>query len=376
MQTIQCIYCKRSFEISEALADQISEEEKKHREEEIQKVRLEEQTKTKRLLEEELKRKEQNFQAQLKEDKEQKDRLMQDLLKANEDMRSLRKKDEERELENQKKLSEMELKIKEEATKKATDEKQMEILQMKKQLEDTQKALEEAKRKSTQGSQQLQGEVLELELEEILRHNFPYDEIEAIGKGVNGADIRHIVKSPRGNVCGVILWESKRTKHWEEKWIGKLKEDLRAEAANIPVIVSQELPKDTKSTMVLREGVWVCNFALVLPLAELLRKNLYDIAYQKALHSNSTEKAEMLYTYLTSHEFQQQVEVMVETYRDMQDQLHKERTAYEKIWKMREAQIQKVLLSTASIVGSIQGKVGTSMPEIKGLDLFELSEGN
>lgn len=375
MQTILCIYCKKSFEISEALADQMSEEEKKHREEEIAKARLDEQGKVRRKIDEEMKLKEQNFQLQLKEDKEQRDRLMQDLLKANEEMRSLRKKDEERELENQKKLSEMEQKIKEEATKKITDEKQMEILQMRKQLEDTQKALEEAKRKSQQGSQQLQGEVLELELEETLRHNFSYDEIEAIGKGVNGADIRHIVKTPRGNPCGVILWESKRTKHWEEKWIDKLKADLRAEGANIPVIVSMELPKDAKSELLLKDGVWVCKPALVISLAQLLRDKLYEVAREKARSANSTEKAALVYQYLTSHEFQQQIESVVETYSSMREQLQKEKTALEKSWKIREMQIEKMLTGTTNIIGSIEG-IGVSMPQIKGLDLFELTEGN
>jgi len=68
-------------------------------------------------------------------------------------------------------------------------------------------SLEEAQRKAKQGSQQTQGEVLELDLEETLRSTFPSDEIEPVGKGVRGADIRQIVKSPKGYVCGVILWE-------------------------------------------------------------------------------------------------------------------------------------------------------------------------
>lgn len=375
MQTIICIHCKKPIEISKALADQISEEEKKIRDDAILKAREEERKIFEQKFTEEMSQKTKNYENEIREGKERTERLLQDLLKANEETRQLRKKDEERELENQKKLTILEEKIKEEAMKKASEEKQFEILQVKKQLEDTQKALEEAKRKSQQVSQQLQGEVVELQLEEMLKNEFPHDVIEPVGKGISGADIRHIVKTPLGNVCGVILWEFKQTKHWDDKWIGKLKDDLRAEKANIPVIVSHMLPKEAESGMGLKEKVWICSFSLVLPIAKLLRTNLYDIARQKAMQSNSTEKAQLVYTYLTSHEFQQQIEAIVETYRIMQEQLMKEKIAFEKMWKTREAQIHKVLLSTASIIGNLQGKVGTSMPQIKGLDILEIGEG-
>jgi Uncharacterized protein conserved in bacteria (DUF2130) len=47
------------------------------------------------------------------------------------------------------------------------------------------------KRKLEHGSQQAQGEVLEIQLEELLRGAFPLDQIEAVPKGMNGADIVH-----------------------------------------------------------------------------------------------------------------------------------------------------------------------------------------
>ncbi len=206
MQTILCIYCKKTFEISQAIADQISEEEKKLREAAIEKARLEEKQNSEKRMKEEMAIKEKNYEMQLVEDKERFEKLMQDFLKANEEARQLRRKDEEREMETQRKLLVLEEKMREEAVKKAGEESQFEILQMKKKLEDTQKALEEAKRKSEQGSQQLQGEVLELELEDMLRNAFPEDEIKPVGKGITGADIEHIVKSQRGAHCGTILW--------------------------------------------------------------------------------------------------------------------------------------------------------------------------
>lgn len=312
-----------------------------------------------------------DLQNEKQEDKKRIEKLMQDILKANENMRELRKKDEERELEQQKKLLEEEKKIREEVIKSETEKANLKLLEVTKQLDDTKKALEEAQRKSSQTSQQLQGEVIELELEEFLRSSFPHDEIIAIGKGVHGADIRHIVKSPKGYVCGVILWESKRTKRWEDKWLDKLKDDLRNEKANIPVIVSSELPKEAKDGIGLKEGVWIASQPFVFALAELLRRNLLEVGYQKAVMANKSDKADLLYNYVVSHEFKQQVEAIVEMYIEMKQQIIKEKASFEKMWKVREEQVEKILRSTAHITGSIQGKVGAAMPQIKGLDLLE-----
>jgi len=374
MQTILCTYCKKPIEISQAIVDQTLEDERKKLHEQIEQIRLQEKEKTEKRLKEELLLKEKDFQNQLREDKERIERLMQNVLKANEETRILRKKDEEREIENQKKLFEETKKIQEQIAIREEEKTKLKLLEKEQQLEAMKKTIKELQRKSEQNSQQMQGEVLELEIEELLRTAFPRDVIEPVGKGITGADIRQIVKSQLGNVCGVILWESKRTKHWDDKWITKLKDDLRQEKAHVPVIVSLELPKEAKDGMGIKEGVWVCKTSLVIPLAQLLREKLYEVAREKARIANSTEKAALVYQYLTSHEFQQQVESIVETYAAMREQLQKEKTALERIWKTREAQIDKLFRGTANIIGSIEGK-GVSVAAIKGLELLELGEG-
>lgn len=68
-----------------------------------------------------------------------------------------------------------------------------------------------------------------------------------------------------------------------------------------------------------------------------------------------------LYNFVTSHEFVQQIEAMMETYQEMTAQITKERTYYEKFWKARESQAQRLLLGMASIVGSMQGHNWTSV---------------
>ncbi|MBI2310399.1 DUF2130 domain-containing protein [Candidatus Collierbacteria bacterium] len=242
-------------------------------------------------------------------------------------------------------------------------------------IDDLKKSLDDAQRKANQGSQQLQGEVQELDLEESLKGHFVFDSIEPVGKGVRGADIRQIVKTQLGNDCGTILWESKRTKAWSDEWLVKLKDDLRGQKANIPVIISSVMPEGARSGIGLVDGVWVVNYTLYLVLAELLRQKLIEVAREKYVSQNKSTKAEILYNYIVGHEFIQQVEAITEVYQDMQSQIAKERAAFEKIWKTREAQANRIMTGTAAIVGSIRGSVGSTMPAIKGMDLPGLEGG-
>jgi len=374
MNDIKCPSCGKIVEISEAFKHQFQESilaksETKHKEE-LEKLKTEIQEKAEKKIKEELELKFKDSETELEEAKKQSRELREELLEITKQLRFLKQKDDERELEMQKKLSFEREKIQEDVIKIEKEKSSLEIAEIKKQLDDTKKLLEDAQRKSNQKSQQMQGEVLELELEKLLSDAFPQDGFQPVAKGVSGADIKQIVKSPKGIICGTILWESKRTKEWSDKWLVKLKEDLRSQKANIPIIVSIVLPKEAIGGFGMKDGVWICSHELVLPIATILRKNLLDVGYQKAVSANRGEKADMLYNYITSHEFQQQVERVVETYREMKDQIIKERIAFERSWKQREAQAERIIMSTANIIGSMQGKVGASMPQIKGLDLL------
>jgi len=322
------------------------------------------------------------IQKQVDEKNEQIEELKQRAKKAEDEELKIRK--EKRQLEENKEKFEVEKQrqmdaeretIKKQAQQTIEEKYILKMAEKDKELADLKKAVDEAQRKGNLTSQQLQGEVLELDFEKVLKNTFPNDLIEPVEKGVKGADVRQTVLSPRGINCGIILWETKRTKIWADKWLDKLKQDLRAEKANIPVIVSTVMPKEFKTQLGLKNGVWVVSFELAVSLAHLLRKNLLDVGYQMAVSTHKEEKAENLYEYITSHEFRQQVEAMVETYFQMKNQITKERAAYEKMWQSREKQADKLFKSTANIVGNIQGEIGQGTFQIKGLELLELESG-
>jgi hypothetical protein len=79
---------------------------------------------------------------------------------------------------------------------------------------------------------------------------------------------------------------------------------------------------------------------------------------------NKGDKMQLLYDYLTGNEFKGQVEAIVEGFVSMRNNITKERIMMEKIWKEREKQIEKVLISTSGMFGSVKGIAGSSIGDI------------
>ena len=412
-QKIKCPKCGESISIDDVLAHQIGEKirkeieveqkvkeaeiAKKQKELEAQTIQLEEvrkntQIEVNKKVAEKLAIEKTALwkQAQIEagKEKEAEKKMLEEQLaekdtklrEANEKELLLRKEknklDEEKrgfELEKQRQLDEERKKITEDANKKATEEQRYIIAQLQKQLADATKAKNDLSRKLEQGSQQTQGEVLELELEEILKVEFPHDEIVPVPKGVSGADVVQKVKDHSGRVCGQIAWESKKTKAWSDGWIQKLKDDQRVIKADLAVIASATLPEDVKG-FVFRDGVWICDIKLIIALATALRINLLNVSRERAMSVGKNEKMEVLYSYLTGVEFKQRVEAIVEAFTNMDMGLRKERLAYEKIWSEREKQIKKVITNTVGMYGDLSGYV--ALPQIKTLELPESKNGD
>ncbi len=311
------------------------------------------------LLEEQLKNKEEKLAQATKNEIE----LRKEKIKLDEEKQAF-------ELEKMRQLEEAKKTIVEEANKKATEEQQYVIAQLKKQLTDATKAKDDLARKLEQGSQQTQGEVLELELEEILKAEFPQDEIVPVPKGVKGADVIHKIIDRSGRLCGQIIWESKKTKAWSEGWIQKLKDDQRAIKADLAVIVSIVLPTDVKGFS-LRDSVFVCDIKLAINLASLLRYDLLKVSEANRALTGKDEKRDVVYAYVNSVDFKQRIQTIAEAFIEMKNDIDKEKRSYQAIWAKREKQVQRVIDNTFGIYGDLQGLTGGTMQEIKVLELDE-----
>jgi hypothetical protein len=286
----------------------------------------------------------------------------------------LKEKQEDLNLAMEKELLERQKAIEEKARAKERENFELEKVKLLKQIEDNKKLAEEMKRKAEQGSMQLQGEVQELALEALLRQNYPIDKIDEVPKGVRGADSIQTVINPAQQVCGTIVYESKRTKNFGGDWIDKLKQDQVLCKADIAVLVTQTFPTGM-DRFGERDGVWICSFREVKSLSFVLREMLIKTNSVKQAQENKGDKMELLYSYLTSTEFVQNIERIVENYDSMLGQLNQEKKAMHKIWAMREKQIWVVQENIASLFGSIKGIAGNALGTANVLELPDTDIG-
>jgi hypothetical protein len=263
-------------------------------------------------------------------------------------------------------------KIRQEA-ERVREEEQLRSAELQKKLDDQARLINEMKKRSEQGSMQMQGEVQELAIEEYLRHAFPRDRVEEVSKGKRGGDCVHVVMDQFGGACGRILYESKRTKHFSQEWISKVKDDIRLQQAGMAVIVTEALP-DGITRFGEIEGVWICSYADFRSLAALLRGSMIRIGEVMSAQENREGKMHLVYSYVTSTEFKQKLEAAFESYRDMQDDLIKEKAMFASQWAKREKRLMKAMENVAALYGDVRGIAGGAVQEINGLELPQMLE--
>ena len=306
------------------------------------------------------------------------------LVKAQEAEAELLRK--QRELEDEKaalavtverRLSEEREGLREKAKREADEAWQLKDRENKHLMEQMQKKIEELQKKAEQGSQQLQGEVLELHLEELLRREFPLDGFRAVPKGESGADLLQTVHTTGGAVAGSILWEIKRTRAWSDGWLPKLRADQRVANADLAIIVSETLPKGIEYFDE-KDRVCVTATSCVLPVAVQLRERLICVAAARRTSEGQFTKQELLYDYLTGPRFAHRVRAIVEHFTEMEEDLRREQRLMNKQWAKREQQIRSIMQTTAGMYGDVQGIAGQSVQEVEGLsiDLIAGPEGD
>lgn len=387
---IKCPNCGHEFEPSESIREEVQKELRnkmtewqKQQQQKFEAQLLEEKKKTRQETEETIRKSiSADFENKLllleqnnKENEEKLKQARQQQLEFYKKEQELKNKEAELELSVQKKLQEEREKLAEDIRKLEEQriaaretEFQLRLKEMEEKLEAQRKLAEEMKRKAEQGSMQLQGEAQELALEEMLRSAFPFDMVQEVGKGVRGADCIQTVRNNLGQECGRIIFESKRTKDFSGDWIEKLKADMRSQGADVAVIVTQALPKEM-DRFGEKEGVWICSFAEVKPVVQMLRDGIIKVFAAAKSQENKGDKMHLLYDYLTSREFAEQWQAIREGFMSMKLSIQKERDAMEKLWKAREKQLEKILLNAAHVRGSIEGISGTDV------DLNLLEEG-
>lgn len=374
--TIKCPNCGTEFPLSEAFQKEIEAhilaEERKRHARELAATRASAEEAAKQKAQRDFSEREAFLKAEVGEEKQRSTRLLSQLEQLTGEIRTLKRKDEERDLEYKQKLATDEERIRAETRKVVIEEFQLKDAEKDKRLIDALRQVDELKSKMQQGSQQTQGEVLELELEELLRQEFKDDEIAEVKKGQRGADVIQKVNDRRGRPCGTILWETKNAK-WQETWLAKLRADQREAKAQIAVLVAVQPPAEVE-TFVEQEGVWIVQRRYAKALACMLRRSLIEIYAERANQAGKDEKMEVLYQYLTSIEFKHRIQALVEGFSHLWKDVESEKRWFATKWARQEKEIRKIIDSTQGMYGDLQAVTGRSLPTIPALELSASAE--
>ncbi len=173
-------------------------------------------------------------------------------------------------------------------------------------------------------SQQLQGEALEVLIEEqLMRHSaFRLDLFSEVKKGANGVDINMTVRNAQEEDCGLIMIEAKRAANWSEGWVAKIKKDRIESGAKeaLCLIVSTRLKRDDILVDDLGEGIWASVPEYFIHFIQIVRKNMEEMHRLQKSNIDRGDKKELLYNYVLSEAFRAKVKAMNDYHEEIYSQ--------------------------------------------------------
>lgn len=218
-------------------------------------------------------------------------------------------------------------------------------------VNDLQRALE---RKSNEEL----GEGAEVKVFEALKKEFKDDRIERIPKGVEGADIRHVVML-NGQKCGTILYDSKNHKQWRDEHAAKLRKDQLAEKAEHAILSTHKFPRDTRQ-LHLRDGVLLANPARVVALVTIIRQHLLLLHTLRVSKVQREKKTAALYEFIISERCKQLFDRVDQRASALLDLQEKEINWHEKNWEHQGTAIRAIQKAKADLTGEINAILGVA----------------
>ena len=257
------------------------------------------------------------------------------------------------EAQNFKQRLEHEIKIHIEKEQENNELLQLQIDEKNEQIEHIKSKLFNAHRTATRISPQIQGDVSEKKLKPSLEARFPDDNFERVPKGRKGADLQQSIRHPKKGIIGTILWEVKDTQIFSYNWIPKLKKDIRSTESDVGILVSRAMPKEIKDLGVI-DGVPVVIPKLAPSLATIIRDFIEELSSNKLAIQKKDDKKEIIYKYINSLEFKDEMTNILSTIKTLQDELESEKNSLERFWSKREKLLEQVRCSTNSMRAKIR----------------------
>lgn len=233
--------------------------------------------------------------------------------------------------------------------------------------------LQDATQRIEQGSMQMQGEMMELTVEEILRETNPGDIIEEVKKGVYGFDAKQVIMF-NGNEIGTIGYEVKNTKSWSDSFIDKIKADNLNAKCDLLAIVTKTPPREMDGQRFkLINSVWVTSIHHLADLSTLLRFGLLKVYQQKITQQNGDSKAHMLYAFLTSQECQSLFNSMMDGLKKIEELNEEEERKLQALFKKRKKQLEQLMNHFISYYGTMKGISEDSIADVGMLEFKKAS---
>lgn len=202
------------------------------------------------------------------------------------------------------------------------------------------------------------GEGSEVDLFEALREAFPEDRIWRVGKGVNGADVIHVVLH-NGQECGKLIYDSKNRNAWQNEFVNKLRADKIAEGADHAILSSNKFPRD-KQQIHPQDGVIIAAPSRVVALAQILRGQVLRMHALRASSEERGQKSEELYRFVTSEHFKQLVDQVETQTKRMLELDQKEQEAHRRLWDQRNKLIRSVEKARSDLSFEVDRIIGTA----------------
>ena len=235
--------------------------------------------------------------------------------------------------------------------KEITSEKDLEISRL--ELEATRKneIIERLQQQSKSG--ELEGEVLELAVENQLRNLHPRDNIKEVKRGNYGADIEQSVLTNTGSIAGKILWECKKHKKWQNSWLNTIRKNALEFNADTMVIVTTTMPKGME-TFGKIDDVFICKYSEVSVVSQLLNHAVLKAHRDNQRGEHMMSIHERVSEYISGPEFAMLMRVVIKAYEDFEDDLRKEEQYMKTRWKSRRIYLSEVIDSITSLAGKLE----------------------
>ena len=239
-----------------------------------------------------------------------------------------------------------------ERLKEETADKELKIGKLELQLQRQNSKIEELEEQRTASHGELEGEVLELAVEDNLRNLFPRDGINEVKRGAYGADIEHSVPSPGGAVAGKIIWECKKHKRWQNEWVATIRKNAIEYGADTMVIVTSTMPEGMDSFGRV-DDVFVCRYHEVAVVAELLRHAILKASSERVREQHMMTIQERVLEYVSGPEFAMAMRGIMQAYEEFEDDLRKEEQYMKRRWTARRRYLRNIIDSVTSMMGRL-----------------------